>query len=189
MNEIHLELCASDGWAEIVERDIVPWVLEGIDPGADVLEVGPGPGRTTDVLQRSFPHVTAVELDDELAPQLQARFAATNVRVVDGDGARLPFRDARFTAAFSFTMLHHVPSVDLQDRLLAEVARVLCPGAVLAGVDSRDSDDFRALHEGDVCVPVDPRTFGTRLQRAGFARVDVDTNDFATRFRAWTRTT
>lgn len=188
MNEVHLELCASDGWAEIVERDIVPWVLDGIDAGGDVLEVGPGPGRTTDVLQRVFPRVTAVEVDDGLAGKLNARFAGTNVAVVEGDGARLPLRDARFSAAFSFTMLHHVPTADLQDRLLTEVARVLRPGAVLAGVDSRDSDDFRALHEGDTCVPIDPDTVGDRLTRAGFARVEVDGNEFATRFRAWTET-
>lgn len=188
MNEVHLELCASDGWAEIVERDIVPWVIDGIDAGGDVVEVGPGPGRTTDVLQRVFPHVTAVEIDDGLARKLAARFRGTNVDVMEGDGARLPLRDARFSVAFSFTMLHHVPSADLQDRLLAEVARVLRPGAVLAGVDSRDSDDFRALHDGDTCVPIDPDTFGDRLTRAGFARVEVDGNEFATRFRAWTAT-
>ena len=58
------------------------------------------------------------------------------------------FPDGRFSAALSFTMLHHVPSAELQDRLFAEVARVLQPGGFLAGVDSLDSEDFRALHDG-----------------------------------------
>jgi Methyltransferase domain len=42
-----------------------------------------------------------------------------------GPGTHLPFPDGRFSAALSFTMLHHVPSPSEQDRLLAELARVL----------------------------------------------------------------
>jgi len=35
----------------------------------------------------------------------------------------MPFRRGRFTAGIAMTMLHHVPSPGLQDRLLTQVAR------------------------------------------------------------------
>jgi SAM-dependent methyltransferase len=186
VNELHLQLCGGDEWAEAVERYIIPWTLEGLDLGDDVLEIGPGPGRTTDVLLRMAPRLTAAEVDPDLAARLAERLAGTGVEVVHADGTDMPFPDGRFSAALSFTMLHHVPSAELQDRLLAEAARVLRPGGFLAGVDSLDSDDFRALHEGDVCVPVSPDGLADRLRRAGFTDTAVEVNEYAVRFRATT---
>ena len=184
MNEVHLQLCGGDEWAEAVERYIIPWVLEDVDLGDDVLEVGPGPGRTTDVLLRMTPRLTAAEVDADLAARLADRLAGTVVEVVHADATDLPFEDGRFSAALSFTMLHHVPSAELQDRLFAEVARVLRPGGLLAGVDGLDGEDFRKLHEGDVCVPVPPDGLADRLRSAGFADATVDVNEFGLRFRA-----
>ena len=85
----------------------------------------------------------------------------------------MDFPDAAFTAAASFTMLHHVPTPELQDRLFAEVARVLAPGAAFIGSDSLDSPGFRAFHAGDTCVPVDPAGLASRLTAAGFSPVRV----------------
>jgi SAM-dependent methyltransferase len=187
VNEVHLQICGGDEWAETVERFIIPWTLEGLELGDDVLEVGPGPGRTTDVLRGMTPRLTAAEVDADLAARLAERLAGTGVEVVHADATRMPFAAGRFSAALSFTMLHHVPSAALQDELFAEVARVLRPGGFLAGIDSLDSEDFRALHVDDVCVPVDPDQLAERLTAAGFAGAAVEVNEFAVRFRATTR--
>ncbi|HYM15064.1 MAG TPA: class I SAM-dependent methyltransferase [Dehalococcoidia bacterium] len=185
MNAAHLKLCGSDAWADAVKRWIIPDALDGIDLGDEVLEIGPGPGRTTEVLREMARRLTAVEIDGGLAAALAARLGGGAVRVVRGDGTALPFSTGRFTAALSFTMLHHVPSIAAQDRLLAEVARVLRPGGVLAGVDSKDSEEFRALHVDDICVPLDPATLAARLTAAGFATVRVEPNPYVIQFRAW----
>ena len=58
MNRTHLEMCSSAEWAEAVERWIIPWVLDSVDLGDDVVEVGPGPGLTTDVLRKEVTHLT-----------------------------------------------------------------------------------------------------------------------------------
>ena len=184
MNKEHLKFCSSDEWADAVKRWIIPGALEGIELGDDVLEVGPGPGRTTDILRQMTAKLTAVEIDPDLADALALRLAGTNVEVLRADGTALPFPDARFSAALSFTMLHHVPSIAEQDRLLAEVARVLRPGGVLAGVDSKDTPEFRGMHVDDICVPLDPATLPDRLKSAGFAEVDVDVNPYVIQFRA-----
>ena len=97
----------------------------------------------------------------------------TNVEVVEADATAMPFPDGSFSAVLSFTMLHHVPSVTLQDQLLAEAWRVLRPGGVFAGTDTAPGVLLRLTHIGDTMVPVDPATLGQRLGTAGFEEVEV----------------
>ncbi|MGH3522181.1 MAG: class I SAM-dependent methyltransferase [Mycobacterium sp.] len=174
MNAKHLEFCASPAWAEIIEREVLPWAVGDRDLGDDVLEVGAGPGLTTDVLRQLVPHLTAVEIDLPLADALRARLDGSNVTVVEGDATRLPLESDRFSAATTFNMLHHVPSPELQDRVLAELCRVLRPGGVLIGTDGIASDTLDEFHVGDVYVPCDPSAMPARLRAAGFVEVQVD---------------
>ena len=177
MNRHHLEMCASDEWRQALREWILPYALAEARLGDDVLEVGAGPGLTTDLLREEVARLTAVELDDDLAAALAARLAGTNVDVVHADATAMPFPDGRFTGAASFTMLHHVPTPELQDRLFAEVARVLRPGGLFVASDSVASDDLAALHDDDVYNPVDPALVADRLAAAGFADVDVRANE------------
>lgn len=193
MNERHLQLCASAEWARTVREQILPWTLGDRAVGDEVLEVGPGPGMVTDILRHQTPRLTAVEVDRQLAEALAARLAGSNVQVVRADGAALPFEDGHFSAATCFTMLHHVPSAERQDRLLDELRRVLRPGGLLVGVDSLDRPEWRELHIGDTCLPVEPATFRDRLAQAGFVEVEVELDasepDQARRFRFLGRAT
>ena len=184
MNETHLQMCSSVEWAETVERWIIPWVLESVELGDDVIEVGPGPGLTTNVLRENVRRLTAVEIHDELATALAHKFAGTNVDVIHGDATRTSLADDRFSAAVCLTMLHHLPSAQQQDALFVELCRVLQPGGVLVGQDSIASEELRALHVGDTYVPIDPAHLPGRLEAAGFVDVAVDTNEYAVRFQA-----
>ncbi|GAA0224306.1 class I SAM-dependent methyltransferase [Cryptosporangium japonicum] len=166
MNWIHRRLCSSDTWFAKVEDTLIPWALNGVELGADVLEIGPGFGATTRVLARSVPHLTAVEVDPASAARLGA--GIPGVRVVTGDATALDFADDSFDAVVCFTMLHHVPSPAAQDRLFAEAHRVLRPGGIFAGSDSRYSTRFRFLHVFDTMVVVDPDVLPDRLRAAGF---------------------
>jgi len=178
MNEAH-QHCGSDEWREMIREVILPWALGDTDLGDDVLEVGPGYGATTDVLSVAVPRVTSVEIDEELAAMLRERFADTpTVEIVNADATSLAYPDERFTGAACFTMLHHVPTVALQDKLFAEIARVLRPGAALVASDSLASDELEAHHEGDTYNPVDPASLPDRLAAAGFERIDVRTNPY-----------
>jgi ubiquinone/menaquinone biosynthesis C-methylase UbiE len=180
MNAIHRWLCQSASWKAGLEK-LLPWALEGIDLGDHVLEIGPGPGLTTDLLRTRVSQITALEVDPLLADSLKLRMANTNVRVMQGDATDMPFDDEQFSAVVSFTMLHHVPSAALQDKLLAEARRVLRDGGVFAGVDSLTNLRFRLIHIGDTMTVVDPDTFGARLEIAGFTNPRID--KVARRFR------
>jgi ubiquinone/menaquinone biosynthesis C-methylase UbiE len=184
VNFIHRRLCRSGRWNDVLKQFVVPWVLEGANLGDNVLEVGPGPGLTTDLLRTKVPHLTALEIDAELADSLGARLRGANVEVVRGDATAMGFEDSKFTGAVSFTMLHHVASPMLQDKLLREVRRVLAPGGVFTGTDSLMGFGMRLIHIFDTLTPVDPKTFGARLEAAGFENILVETNPYAFRFRA-----
>ena len=184
MNQIHRWLCRSARWKKVLEEAILPSVVKDVDLGDNLLEVGPGPGLTTDWLRRRLPQLTAVEIDGQLARSLAIRMRGANVRVIRADGAALPFKANSFSGAVAFTMFHHVPSVELQNKLFEEVCRVLRPGGVFAGVDSTDSWMMRLLHISDTLVPVDPRTLAARLQSAGFTGISITTDQRGFRFSA-----
>jgi SAM-dependent methyltransferase len=183
VNRLHNSLCRSARWRKTIQQR-VPWVLSGTDLGPNVLELGPGPGLTTDLLRLTARRITAIEVDARLAESLSSRLSGSNVEVVTGDATAMPFSDAQFSGGVSFTMLHHVPSPELQDKLLREVWRVLEPGGVFVGSDSRQSLLMRLIHIGDTLVPVDPDTFGVRLEAAGFEAVELEKNSDAFRFHA-----
>jgi SAM-dependent methyltransferase len=184
MNMAHRWFCRSARWKQTLEMQVMPWALKGIELGSNVLEVGPGPGLTTDILRQRVTHLTCVEIDRALADSLSARMAGQNVTVLCEDATAMSLPDRNFDGAVCFTMLHHVRSPEMQDRLLAQVARVLRPGGIFAGVDSVYSHFLRLVHVFDTMVLVDPQTLEKRLESAGFVDVKVDTNPHAFRFRA-----
>jgi ubiquinone/menaquinone biosynthesis C-methylase UbiE len=173
VNLLHRRYCRSDGWRRVVHRGMMPWVLRDVDLGANVLEIGPGPGVTTDWLRERVPALTCVEIDPRLASSLKRRLEGENVTVAEGDATQMSFADASFDSAVCFTMLHHVPSRELQDRLLTEACRVLKPGGLFLGSDSTSSFRFRLFHLFDTCVPIEPKEFGKRLAAAGFGDIEI----------------
>jgi ubiquinone/menaquinone biosynthesis C-methylase UbiE len=184
VNTIHLELCASPEWAQYVREDLLPWAMSEWELGDDVLELGPGPGLSTDVLREHVEKLTALELDEELFTPLHDRLQGTNVSVIHGDATKTELPSEQFSAVTCFTMLHHVPTAELQDALFAEAHRVLRPGGVFLGTDGTDTEDMRALHVDDIFNPVDPGAFPRRLAAAGFADVSVDVREQGLRFAA-----
>jgi SAM-dependent methyltransferase len=173
MNRGHLEFCASPQWRQIVEETVLPEALRGVSLGDDVIEVGPGPGLTTDVLRTLTARLTAVESDPALARTLAERLAESNVEVICGDATSLDLSSDRFTAAASFHMLHHIPTAEAQDSVFAELARVLKAGGIFVAADGVDDDGLRDFHVDDIYNPIDPASLARRLSQSGFTSVDV----------------
>lgn len=168
-----MRFCASDEWRAVVRDQILPVALRGVDLGEQAIEIGPGPGFTTDVLCTMTRRLTAVEVDEDLAALLDERLAGGNVDVVLGDAAALEFRDDRFTGAASFHMLHHIAPAAQQDSVFAELARVLVPGGVLVAADGVYNEGSAAFHDGDTYNPIEADDLPGRLGGAGFHEVEV----------------
>ena len=186
MNLIHRCLCRSASWRTVLEKFVVPWALQDVQLGEHVLELGPGHGITTNLLRSRIPRITALEIDPALAKVLTQRFQDTNVTVVEGDATAMPFHDSQFSGAIALHMLHHVHSVDLQNRVFRQVWRVLRPGAIFVAIDSLGLQSLwmRLIHVGDTLMPVNPDTLGPRLEAAGFSENLIETNPYAFRLLA-----
>jgi ubiquinone/menaquinone biosynthesis C-methylase UbiE len=184
MNRVHNLICSSGWWARTVQRDLLPWALRGVPLSGEVLEFGPGFGATTRVLAERCEKLSVLELDQDYCRRLRTQLG-DSVAVTQGDATQMPYENQRFSAVVCFTMLHHIPSPELQDRALAEAARVLRPGGVFAGSDSIGGGPlFTAIHIGDTLNLMDPETLGSRLVQAGFVRPEIDAAKRSFRWRA-----
>jgi ubiquinone/menaquinone biosynthesis C-methylase UbiE len=170
----------------VLEKFVVPSALADVQLGDNVLEIGPGDGLTTDLLRPHIARITALEIHPPTASKLAARFRGTNVTALQGDASAMRFPDGQFSGVISLHVLHHIPSVELQDQVFREVCRVLKPGGVFVCIDSVDfhSLRMRLIHLADKITPVDPATLPARLESARFTDVHVDANPYAFHVRA-----
>ncbi len=184
MNGLHRWYCQTDHWRRTTQNEILPWALNGIDLGDNMLEVGPGPGVTTDWLLGRTEKMECLEVDPSLAILLDRRLAQTNAIVRCGDATKMPYEDRRFSAVVSFTMLHHISTPKLQNQFFCEALRVLQPGGVFAGVDSLSSIVMHIFHIRDTMTLVAPKILPKWLETVGFTDVRVEIGSGRFRFSA-----
>jgi SAM-dependent methyltransferase len=182
VNESHLQYLSSPEWARTLETELLPWVEAAGPLGDHVLEIGPGPGRTTDLLRQRVRRVTAIEIDPELGTALRERMAGTNVEVIVADATEAGLPADHFSAAACFSVLHHMDSAAKQDELFFELHRVLRPGAIFVGQESLDLDSIRAGHADDTFTVVDPDALAERLAAVGFGPLTTDVLGYHFRF-------
>ena len=184
MNRYETWFCGTHLWKWVTRRQVLPWVLQGLELGEHVLELGAGPGAATQELARLAGRVTSLEYDHAFAAKLGARMNGSNATAIQGDAATLPFADKTFSSAIAILMLHHLRSHELQDRAFAETWRVLRPGGVFLAFDIRDGWLHRVGHIRSTFVPVAPAGVFARLTNAGFSKVTVDIQRGGFRIRA-----
>jgi ubiquinone/menaquinone biosynthesis C-methylase UbiE len=184
VNAVHNVICSSKWWDRRVKDELLPWGLNDVELGDDVLEIGPGFGATTRRLAPSLPHLTVLELEPSYCERLR-RELGDRVTVVQGDATQLPFEDGCFSGVVCFTMLHHIPAAESQNRVFAEVARVLRPGGTFAGTDSIGTGAlFKLIHVGDILKPIDPDGLPARFAHAGLTGAKISRGGRSFRFRA-----
>jgi len=111
-----------------------------INPGEAILEIGCGTGKALVELSRqtgTSGKVTAIDLSRGMLRKTSLRLAKAGLRkrvsLLEGDGARLPYKSGSFNAVFiCFTLeLFDTPEIPL---VLAECQRLLIPGGRLGVV-------------------------------------------------------
>jgi SAM-dependent methyltransferase len=173
MNSNHAKLCPSPEWAQHLRDDVLTPLAKAVTLGNHMLEIGPGPGAATDFLRHQVTRLTVLEVDPVAAAALAERFRGTNVEVVVGDATAPAYPAESFDSIGSFTMLHHVPTAALQNKVLAQAFRLLKPGGVFVGSDSLGSNDLHHFHADDTYNPIEPASALTRLQTVGFDKITI----------------
>jgi ubiquinone/menaquinone biosynthesis C-methylase UbiE len=184
MNRFENWFCGSRLWRFVTERRVLPWVLSGYKLGDHVLEVGAGPGATTDELLRRAGRVTSLEYDPAYVSKLAQRHRNSHVTVVQGDASALPFPDNHFSSVVAVLVLHHLKSPEQQNQAFQEFHRVLRPGGMFFAFEIRDGWLHRVGHYHSTFVPVSPASAFARLTIAGFSRIAVDIERSAFRVAA-----
>jgi ubiquinone/menaquinone biosynthesis C-methylase UbiE len=174
MNKFENWFCGSSIWRFVTERRLVPWILSGYALGDHVLEVGAGPGATTQELLRRAGRVTSLEYDPSFVVRLAERHKDSRLTVVRGDAVTLPFSDHSFSSVVAVLVLHHLRSPEQQDAAFQEFHRVLRPGGMFFAFEIRDGWLHRVGHIRSTFVPVSPASAFARLTIAGFSRIAVD---------------
>ncbi|MER7466440.1 class I SAM-dependent methyltransferase [Streptomyces sp. NPDC097981] len=105
----------------------VRWALEPA-PGPRVLDIGAGTGKLTATLVALGAEVIAVEPDQAMLTELRRSLPA--VRALPGSAEAIPLPDASVDAVLAGNAMHWF------DMAVAgpEIARVLAPGGILAGL-------------------------------------------------------
>jgi SAM-dependent methyltransferase len=128
---------SDETWAEGTRRDaafLMRQLPPELGPGHACLDLGCGAGRMLPALARRFERVTGVDVSPEMLSQAR-RLLADEPRVALQltDGRSLAgLRDKSFQFALANAVFIHCDA-DVIAGLLAEVGRVLAPGALFAG--------------------------------------------------------
>lgn len=135
-------------------EEMVEALLSDVLADADIgqlLDVGTGTGRMVELFAKRAQHITAVDNSPEMLRLARAKLdnlGPDNVDIVQGDFYALPLSDDRFDTIIMHQVLHFA---DLPEAVLAETARVLKPGGILAIVDFA-SHNLEELRERDAHV-------------------------------------
>lgn len=124
------------------------FLLPRLPAGAEVLDVGCGPGTITLGLARRCGRVVGLDFAAamvEQARELAADSGVGNVSFEVGSAYELPYGDASFDVVYAHQVMQHLAD---PVRALREAHRVLRPGGLVA---VRDSDYETMVH-----APVDP---------------------------------
>ncbi|GGF72905.1 hypothetical protein GCM10007301_35910 [Azorhizobium oxalatiphilum] len=139
--------------------------------GAVVLDLGSGEGYGSAILGEAAVRVTGLDVDPETVAAANALYGVEGrVSYQVGSAHDLPFPDASFDVIVSFEMIEHV---DRQERVIAEVRRVLKPGGLfVVSTPSREVyNRFKAPNEFHV-KELDLREF-TELLEVQFPHVSM----------------
>ena len=164
----------------IEQRSIVQRAL-ALEPGQKVLDIGSGPGLLAREMANAVGptgRVCGLDLAEAMLALGRQRCAnLAHVTFETGDAAALPFQDQSFEAVVSTQVYEYVPDIP---GALAEAARVLKPGGLLALLDT-DYDSL-VIHSdeperlGRILTAWDehfvhrglPRVLGAEMRKAGF---------------------
>lgn len=94
-----------------------------------VIDIGCGNGRFSPLIKERHAKYTGIDYSEKLIAE--ARRLHPNEEFLVSDGKTIPFPPHSFDVAYSFAVLHHIPSRERRAQFIKEIARVLHPDGIL----------------------------------------------------------
>lgn len=132
-----------DSYRKRTAETCAAFLLPRLRPGAEVLDLGCGPGTITLGLARRACRVVGLDAAADMVEQARELAAGSEVHNVAfevGSAYELPFGDASFDVVHAHQVMQHLAD---PVRALSEARRVLRPGGLVA---VRDSDYETMIH-------------------------------------------
>ncbi len=92
------------------DTNVAQKIVRVFNPNVDdcVVEIGPGKGALTSLLLQTLPHLTVIELDDELAPLLQEQFGE-KITVIHNDVLDVSLPELRERIGKPMRLIGNIP--------------------------------------------------------------------------------
>jgi SAM-dependent methyltransferase len=142
----------------------------------NVLDIGCGHGHIHPYLTRSKLNLRLTGIDVASTVIEEARMANLGVTYHDYDGARLPYPDGSFDAAYTIAVMHHVPPPQWP-AFLQEARRVVRPGGLVVIFEHNPINPLtqwivRTCPIDDNAVLLGSRRLSKLVGQAGFSKVE-----------------
>lgn len=113
------------GWkARLIDLYLIPNIPEG----GTILEIGPGGGRWTEVLQNRAAQLHVVDVSERAIELCRERFVNfSNIEYSVGDGSTIPLPEASIDAVWSYDVFVHIDPISVRG-YFQEFRRILRPG-------------------------------------------------------------
>ena len=170
-------------------------LVELVKPQADwqALDIATAAGHTALAFAPHIAHVIASDITPEMLPladDLAKERGIDNLTTEIADAEDLPYDDDAFDLVTCRIAPHHFPDIG---RFVAESARVLKPGGILAVVDNVVPDGPAGVYANDFEKLRDPshgrclslEAWITLFEAAGFSVLHQETLDKTMEFESW----
>jgi SAM-dependent methyltransferase len=157
------------------DRELLAKFAEEIGPGRPVLDIGCGPGHTTDYLCRLGLDAVGVDLSPEMVSLAAQKFPGSHFRV--GDFTSLEQESSSIAGILAFYCIVHLSEPQLKPAF-AELHRVLAAGGILmlsfhVGSEVIHAENFLESGRALDFVFFQPEIVEGALAGAGFGRPEV----------------
>jgi SAM-dependent methyltransferase len=167
--------------------DFVGWALNCVEWRGDetILDVGSGPGRWYETIQKKLPDATYYGLDLHAG---MLRNHPNRSHLALGDAQQLPYPDGYFDAVMANHMLFHVQD---SDAAIQEFHRVLKPGGIFMATSNsvHNMPELQVLMRRAVTLLVPPGTTHIQvpLPHSDFFTLEAGTRQLSRHFYAVVR--
>jgi ubiquinone/menaquinone biosynthesis C-methylase UbiE len=161
----------------------VRMLLEGLRPGARVLEVGCGTGLLTEEIAKRGVKVYSLDISQELLKQAREKSGNKDIVFFCSSAYELGFADSSFDNIIGMSVLHHLD----MDRALDEFHRILKKGGRMAFSEPNmlnphifaERHFFREkFHNSPDETAFVRFSLKRQLERHGFSKIEIDPFDF-----------